>query len=575
MWPFLPLLHWLDANPTWHLTFAWTLFALLVLTATLPLVAGLPASLAAGSARRMLRLGASPWAFAILVPLSMAAFRWPFWFDPQIGNPDEAQMIAGAITLAKYPVFWGSVDGTTHGPLSDYVLLLPWLIGAPIDFVTARIVALVLEAGALLCLWRALRLVMPEGIARVAILPGCAFWSFVTFFDLVEYSSELVAQFLAAAALWALASATTASARGRRSRLFVFGSLIGLIPYAKLQGVPLVAALALLGLASILGLAPELRPHRRGDLLALALGVAWFSGLTLAFVLFHGVFDSFWAGYITNNLLYANSGHLTHAAMLQRLLSCELSGSTMFTPYFLGSLAALLACAIPAYLGGRASARWLAIGWLLFLAGVFTTISPRREFTHYLHFMVVPLGLFTGVHLAACVTWLSRWAPQAQAIGVSCAVFLVASLVPPIVSCAAEGAPLSGRLAQHLAERISPVSQFLLAHQSPGDRLALWGWMPHYHVETGLPQATREAHSSRQIEAGPMQDYYRRRYLRDIRRSRPRWFVDAVGGTNFAYTDRSRQGHEILPELAAFIAQDYELVADLQGSRIYRRLEGR
>lgn len=574
MWPFLPLLHWLDAHPAGHLALAWTLFTLLVAAAILPLVTVLRA-VGAGPRSRGFPSGFSPWAFAILVPLSMAAFRWPSWFDTQIGNPDEAQMIAGAITLAKYPVFWGSVDGTTHGPLCDYVLLLPWLFGAPVNFVSARIVALLLQAGALLCLWRALRLVVPEGVARVAILPGCAFWGFATFFDFVEYSSELVALFLAAAALWSLASASTAGAGTRRGRLFASGVMLGMIPYAKLQGVPLVAALALLGVALILW--PLRVPTRQqwGELVGLAAGLALFSLLTLVFVLYHGVFGSFWAGYVLNNLLYANSGYLSHVEMLKQVFSCKLSGETMFTPFLIGIMAALVACAMPAYAGDRRSARWLAIGWLVFVAGVFTTIAPRREFTHYLHFMVVPLCLFAGVHLAACVAWLSRLAPRSRALWASCTVFLACGLVPQIVSRAAEGASLSGRLEKHLADRISPVSRIVLAQKLPGDRLAMWGWVPHHYVETGLPQATREAHSNRQIENGPMDDYYRRRYLRDIRRSRPRWFIDTVGGTNFGYTDRARHGHEMLPELAAFIAADYQLVADLDGSRVYRRLEGR
>ena len=51
--------------------------------------------------------------------------RLPIVIFNQEINPDESQMIAHALTLQQYPIYWQSVDGTTIGPLDNYVLLLP------------------------------------------------------------------------------------------------------------------------------------------------------------------------------------------------------------------------------------------------------------------------------------------------------------------------------------------------------------------------------------------------------------------------------------------------------------------
>jgi hypothetical protein len=76
---------------------------------------------------------------------------------------------------------------------------------------------------------------------------------------------------------------------------------------------------------------------------------------------------------------------------------------------------------------------------------------------------------------------------------------------------------------------------------------------------------------SRQIEPHPRRDYYRARFLRDLFRARPPVFIDAVGVGNFVYEDRTEYGHETFPELRDYINQNYYLVRDLNGTRIYLR----
>ena len=95
--------------------------------------------------------------------------------------------------------------------------------------------------------------------------------------------------------------------------------------------------------------------------------------------------------------------------------------------------------------------------------------------------------------------------------------------------------------------------------------------MPLYYVETGLRQGTREAHSERQLSAGPQQAYYLQRYYTDIVREKPAFFLDAVGLGNFGYAERDKYGHENFPPLKTIIRNNYRLVADILGVRIFIR----
>jgi hypothetical protein len=97
--------------------------------------------------------------------------------------------------------------------------------------------------------------------------------------------------------------------------------------------------------------------------------------------------------------------------------------------------------------------------------------------------------------------------------------------------------------------------------------------MCNYYVSTGMRMATREAHSRLEIDSSPQYSYFRSRYMRDLMRSRPPVFFDAVGAGNFAFQKRAWVAHETFKPLREYIDRHYRLVADITGTRIYVRKE--
>jgi hypothetical protein len=95
--------------------------------------------------------------------------------------------------------------------------------------------------------------------------------------------------------------------------------------------------------------------------------------------------------------------------------------------------------------------------------------------------------------------------------------------------------------------------------------------MPVFWVETGLIQATRDGQESRQTDPYRYRDYFRARFIRDFLRNRPPVFIDTVGVANVLYQDRVTRAHETFPELRDYIADNYHLVRDVEGTRIYVR----
>jgi len=90
-------------------------------------------------------------------------------------------------------------------------------------------------------------------------------------------------------------------------------------------------------------------------------------------------------------------------------------------------------------------------------------------------------------------------------------------------------------------------------------------------VETRMIQATRDGQTSRQLESHPRREYYRARFIEDLRRAAPPVFVDAVGPGSFVYEDRAESGYETFPALRDYIDNNYHLLREINGARIYLR----
>jgi len=555
---------WLDADPARFWFAAWTAFGVTILLALrAPGERKDPGTAVAG--------GQGWWWFAGCVFLTLAAFRWPSWFVPGDLNPDEAQILAGAITLQHFPVYWKFVDGSTHGPLCEYLLLAANWLGAPLNYVTARALAAGLQGLALIGVWGTLRCFTSERLARLAILPGLAFWSFVSWHDFVHYSTELPGIPLLALAGWAVAAVLASPSSSHRDALLLYlgGLCLGAVPFAKLQSAPQAAAMAAIALL-LLWFA------HRDPLRLFARRAGWLvlGGVTpvvavLVFLLVYGLQDQFWSSYILNNVGYTGLGQHPLKEMPGWFFHFA-STSSAFAWFLSGCIGFALLYARPG--AGRPAPLRIGImvSWLLLGVAYVCVLSSSREAAHYLHLLVIPAATLSGFVLAAATSDPSddpgrlrpRWTPVL--------LFGLLAVAPQLYDRASTWHQYLGRLAAHEKVPLSDTARFIRERAQPGDTLAMWGWEPGLFVDTGLAQGTREAHSACQLTTWPMQAFYVERYVRDMLRRRPVWFVDAVGPGGFIYEDRREFAHERTAPLRDLIARDYVLLAEFKNKRIYR-----
>lgn len=97
----------------------------------------------------------------------------------------------------------------------------------------------------------------------------------------------------------------------------------------------------------------------------------------------------------------------------------------------------------------------------------------------------------------------------------------------------------------------------------PVSSMAIWGWVPGVYVLTGIPPATRDAIGHFVISKGPLQGYFRKRFVNDLRSKVPDLFIDAVAPGAFMWYWTQSDGYESDDELRSFVDANYVLVAEL------------
>lgn len=561
-------LYWVDALPARYWFGVWSTLSLVVLSAIIAWVIPLTT-----------RRWNHPLAFTALLFVALLAFRWPLIFDNrQFVNPDESQIIAGAIVLQSSPVFWQSVDGTTHGPLVQWPLAALGAAGIRLDFTNARLFAAALVWLALVFTWRTLAQRFGDGLSRILILPAAVLIITVQYWDFTQYSTEQVPIFLLATAIWLLFRCIAPPQPARLWQLAGTGFLLGAVPFAKLQAAPIGLFIGGAGILLILTERTLSSVDLRKMLLAFMGSALAFPVFIFLLLTFYNLWPEFWISYFEQNIHYKNQIPIDWSQSVPRFRTMA-SITEQFSEYFypLGSTA-LGAFALRLLLRDRSHLRFTLFSIGLLGVSFYAVLAPNRQFLHYLQFSFLPLTLVAACAVGPLIQSTRSFRPRFFAFRPSPVAWALAFLFLTVGTHQLLGflvglpMPREGRFIERKGKLSrGPIAGFARYVTHPGESIAMWGWEPHHLVEADRPHATREAHSALEIFESPYRDYFRGRYLDDLQRSNPPLFVDVVGPGSFYFTDRERYAHETFPALADHISARYRLVAEIANARVYLR----
>ena len=541
--------------------------------------------------------------FVSLVLLTLAFMRLPGLFYNQELNPDESQTLAQVIALAYEPVYGRLVDGTTLGPVNAYLLLIPRLLGLPTDYISARLMALLLIGVSLTTFYYALlRLVSPVA-GRLTLLVVLVFFGWSISNDYLHYSSELTSLAIITSCVYLTIRLFQSPSASPRTILSL-GAIAGLTPYCKLQTLPIVGMILLVAAGYLLW---TQQPNRLSLFSLLSAAVLLPNLLIFGLAYRFNVTDYFINFYFIGNLATYSQIYtdvpLTHQSIFIKLLRFplfSLHNPDFFLFIFLNS-SLVLAMAV----GIRWSSLYGQIRplknvswttWLILLtatATLWSVVAPGTEFGHHLVLLVFPMGWLTGLGIQygldnAAVRWSNRVTfVLLVLLGSELIInhlFLLriktmyrqyaTGVTPPVTGSDLTSSSISNPSLYWFPDRmnltLSPVTQTVNQYAVPTDKIAVWGWNCRYYVETQLVQGVSESHTQRSIVPNQMRDQYLSRYAHELLTNQPVFFLDAVGKSSPLLT-KPHQRHEHFPGIDRIIRKYYYLASTVDDVRIFVR----
>lgn len=499
------------------------------------------------------------WEWWLLIGGALLCFRWPLLWLPHELYPDESQLIAGAITLRHDPMFWRSVDGGTAGPLDYYAVLPAAFTFGTAAYAMARFMAVVLLWGTLIAAGESLANVAGRAVARLAVLPLLAFEAFTTSPEFVHYSTELAPNVILAAAAYVI---TRQTVRPATNNVWLAALLLGAAPFSKLQVAPLAAVLWLFLAIQ------EVRASRRANLGRLFIGALLPVLAVGVLATLAGETENLIIPYLLHNFEYVQGGRQSVGFVaLQQWQQAQTNGYLAL--WLIGSAVFLLGSLALARNASSILRRFQLAALILLATATACVFAPGRPFNHYLNLLTLPLSLLLGFTLVVLLQPATAL-PVAQR-RLLVAFFLVCCVAPQALLRASNRPdPFEYYNTADRGPAYRELASAVRAMTMPGEALGVWGWRSSLYVETGLRQATRQAHNEAQLIVGPWQQYFLRRYLADFQTNQPPVFVDTMGPKNFRYQYR-RWGHEIYPPLDEWVRTHYTFLAEVDAARIYVR----
>ena len=559
--------------------------------------------------------------FFASVAFCFAFCRYPTLLEPQL-NPDEGQFLASADKLFYDGNFFRADDCGTSGPVNIYPLMLPAIFGITPDFASSRVIAIAIL---FLCVWllyATIRLLAPDEIARIAILPAAGIFAVFKHPNLVHYSSEHVPVLLASVGFY-LVVRILAKPAEYRLPLFLLGFLSSAAFFSKLQAVPILVSLSAVAIAYVCLAAVAGHSWRR--LLLYVAGVLPLPIVQAILCLTVGIWHDVWMSYIVTNIRYAaieNRFVTDMPQLLKYLTETDEVRTFLFTvlglavayayqrfgpePALISNallqsavvstaaisllvllsggnyatvstyLALIAIAAVPMYFllrrlelpMGNDPLRWFGLLSVIFTAvSMFAVYEAHRPFPHYLLFLYIPIC--TGIG------WMTIRQQQNSETARPNS-FPVAFMALVAILAAVCQLYLWGNQDDHVFKNVMasirpPEGDVIRSMTTADGQITVWGWTVDPYVGSGRVPATRDTTMVYFFGSTEINAYYRNRFLRDMKEDPPEMFIDAVGPTSWALNDRKAYNFEQFPEIETFVRLNYAHLADLYGQRYFLR----
>jgi len=512
----------------------------------------------------------SPSTFIFVLCIGILILRLPNFILVE-QNPDESEWIANAASYWHGAVLWKSVGGNTSGPLV-YAPVSVIAIFSGMNYATIRLFGLlVCMLPAIYLLWRTLSMLCGDMVARLCLIQAFIFFGTANKPDIIAYNSEHMPIVLIMLSIYLVFT----FAKGGRFpiiKLALCGIALGMLPYAKLQAVPIGFGIGLLAIVAIV-IRPLASLKAKGIYFSTLFSGALIPSIAVGIYLTaHNCWGAFWNEYIVQNFNFKNEGlspfippeHGFKGAL--HVIFLLMNGRWSMLLFVVASFVFFLIFIFSRF--DRATlkriffSKTLAAGLFIVLCTCYSIIAPGSSSGHYLLFLIMPFILFTGIIM-------SRLLSAEDTMGarrILSLMFLIPCIIYSLFFISHYKIKGIELVAQKEDYHLSDVSKTILKYAHPNELMSIWGWVPHYFVQTGLIQANTYAHSFFATRWHTETPPYLK-YVSEVSSNKPIIFLDNAGGPDPLFTVPYR--HETYPKLDSIITGAYTMVGEFDGARVY------
>jgi hypothetical protein len=493
-------------------------------------------------------------------------------------NPDEGMLLTAALGVASDGKLWVSADTTTLGPVCYFLIVLVSKVvrflgfGGDITYFLGRFTSTMLVAGTFFFLYKTSIKNISLRLSRMVLLFFVCFFSFGSNFDLHAYNTEFVFCFIFSVCLFLFYKIKETA---RYGHLILAGVLCGLLPYVKLQTIPMMAAYIVWVLYEMwcISKTPDIA---RPAMLAVKRCAVFISGVlipTLTLVAYCSTYESglsnAWFFYVENA-----SAHVKPMFSLSFLgqVYQTLTGFIGLPWYNLLFVPILLSIVLLLFVRPRLTADWVFSG-LILLATLFAMLRTGSFFYHYMVFLAVPSMFFLITTLRLVSSVMSPKQSKKNDRFTKKNILLTVMLAVWVVLFHGFFSNIRNQIKNNKQEIIgknqlmSHVSQFIVQQTGRDDCIVVWGWDFRLYVYTNRRSATAQPNIERiwTVESdtsGAWGGRYPRKnvdiFIHGLTANKPKLIIDIVAPGFFAFQEE-QYAIQNNKEIWAVIKEDYEL----------------
>jgi hypothetical protein len=469
-------------------------------------------------------------------------------------NPDEDMLIVGAMTLAEEYYYWDSVDGGSSGPFNFYIItVFCELLKQPYDYISTRIIGTALLIGSFIFYFLALQKMFSTTVALLSIFPLVVYFAFSRKPDFLHFSSERLPIFLMGIMIYLLAIIDKQLIVNKITA-FLFGLIVGITIFTKVQVIPIAFALSLLVLWLIVRKTKKLFSLQ---ILWLSIGTIIVPLILCLIALKLNFIDKIWIYYFYNHLQYGENNNI-----VEGFFNSLFDEVNIFLRVIVVLSIALLTYHLIIKKQYKPSSK--AIFMVVFLGSTLLVIYKTGfVFHHYLLLLAFPAVFLYAFFLNDLFK-----IPSKRSITIVLIIITTGLLSSNLAYPFTNNFVTAGNTQRSFS--ISPTGSEILKYLRPNEKLVIWGDKGRLYLETNRKQGIRWSNSHWGMYNARIQKNYQDEYVRTFKQGNFPVFIDAHG-TRGTFMTRDKCGFETLPTLKEIIDEEYKFVGEFDENRIFVR----